>query len=422
MMKHKSIFNQISRRHFIKGSCAGWLILNGGLSGAATTLNSVATNASASANKKVVWIFLRGALDPLHTVFPVTDLDFWQHRGALVKPIKNQLLSLNQNFALHPNLPYLHQLYKEKQMSPVVAVATGYRARSHFDAQDQMESGLDETAHDNGWIARASMQVSKQYKKDNAHANSVAISRSIPIAMRGGDTRAETWYPSVFPEADEDLLQRLGNLYENDEALHHHLQALVQQKQNPSMQMQGKRRPNFLYLAKRCGELLANNQTQFAMLELGGWDTHNNQNGRLARLFTQLDNGIKALRESLSSSWNDTLVIVSTEFGRTVSVNGTGGTDHGTGASMFLIGGALNKPSAVKQNKNKAMLQKAIPTILTGGQVYGTWPGLSANNLYQGRDLMPTTDTRKWMSAGLLHQWDLPAQSINAIFPDLTQT
>jgi uncharacterized protein (DUF1501 family) len=391
----------------VKGAAAGWVYMQ---SGAAMALNSF-TNGVSTANakdKKIVWVFLRGALDSLHTVIPTFDPDLNTHRGQLLAPIKDTLLPLQNGFGLHPNLKFMHQLYKQQQMAPIVAVASGYRDRSHFDAQDQMESGLNITNHDNGWLARTASQIK---------GNGIAISRSVPIALRDANVRAETWYPSSFPEASEDLLDRLSSMYEADPALGSYLQALIAQKENPNMQMREKRRANFSYLAERCGELLSNNKNmQCAMLEMGGWDTHNNQVGRLARQHQTLDDGIKKLRNALGNTWENTLVVITTEFGRTVKVNGTQGTDHGTGSAMFFAGGALAKASTTNLHDK----QKKPSHQIVGGEVHGIWPGLAQGLLYENRDLMPTTDVRAWLNKAISAHWHLSASQANAIFPDLS--
>jgi uncharacterized protein (DUF1501 family) len=389
----KDLSNNSSRRNFVKGAAAGWIFLQ---STNAFGLSPSLTNKTL-ANKKLVWILLRGALDSLHTIVPISDPDLLSYRSSLLKPIQDRLLSLNKDYALHPSLSFLHELYKKQQMTPIIAVASGYRERSHFDAQDQMESGLNETDHESGWMARLTSQI---------QGNGVAISRSVPIALRSQYTRAETWFPSIFPEADEDLLARLSDLYESDEALSNNLKAVIAQKENPNMQMEEKKNAKFPYLAERCGELLSSNPNmQCAMLEMGGWDTHNNQHGRLTRLLSQLDEGIKKLKTSLGDTWDDTLLVVSTEFGRTVALNGTQGTDHGTGASMFLAGGALANIGETNSN-------------LQGGKVHGLWPGLSKDKLFEQRDLMPTTDVRDWIGDAVSAHWDLSASQLKAVFPD----
>lgn len=389
----------LSRRDFVKGATAGWIFLQ---SGAAFSLNNILTDKSPP-HKKFVWVFLRGALDALHTVVPTSDPNLMGHRGDLLATIHQDLLPLDNDYALHPSLRFMHQLYTNKQMSPVVAVASGYRERSHFDAQDQMESGLNNTNHENGWLARLSQQI---------QGNSIAISRSVPIALRGEQSRADTWYPSGFAEASDDFINRLSSMYENDPILGTHLEALIAQKENPNMQMQTKKRADFAYLATRCGELLeSNDNMQCAMLEMGGWDTHNNQNNRLIRQLSSLDEGLLSLKETLGDSWKDTLVAITTEFGRTVKVNGTQGTDHGTGGVMFLLGGALGA--------NNEITNPTLPAPLRPGQVHGRWPGLAQEQLFQARDLMPTSDVRYWLSKALGAHWQLNEQQLHAIFPDI---
>ena len=130
------------------------------------------------------------------------------------------------------------------------------------------------------------------------------------------------------------------------------------------------------------------------MLEVGGWDTHNNQASRLTRQLSDLDNGIAALQQELGDYWKNTVVMIATEFGRTAKENGTGGTDHGTGGAMFMLGGAVN-----------------------GGMVLGEWPGLKQEQLFKGRDLMPTTSTFSWIATVLQQHWQLSNDDIAKVFP-----
>lgn len=368
------------RRQFMQSSVAGCVLM----ASAPSQLLAKTTQKP----KKLVWVMLRGAMDSLHAVVPTSDPDLMKHRSSLVTPIADKLLPLDANFALHPAFKNLHQLYHQKQFSPVVAVASSYRKRSHFDGQDQMEGGLDEISYDSGWLAR----VLAEYQGEG-----LAISRVIPIALRGAE-KNQSWYPSQFKPADEDFLSRLSNLYENDKQFSHWLKdAITSGELMGNAENKGKPSPNFEYLAEKCGTILTNNpNASCAMLEMGGWDTHNSQVNRLNRQFTELDNGILALKNALGSTWKDTVVIVTTEFGRTVAVNGTKGTDHGTGAAMFIVGGAVD-----------------------GGKVLGQWPGLAAESLYENRDLMPTTDVRSWIAAVLQQHLQINHDKILTIFPSV---
>ncbi|GAC13081.1 DUF1501 domain-containing protein [Aliiglaciecola lipolytica] len=373
----------LNRRNFIKAGVAGWVVYQTMASGALASSLKPSTK-----HKKVVWVMLRGAMDSLHGVLPVGDPDFMAIRGDLVKPIVNQLLPLEQGFALHPALKNCHSWYQNQEFSPVVAVASGYRERSHFDGQDQMESGLNTTDHENGWLARAA---------NLAHGHGLAISQTVPIALRGDDA-SQTWYPSHFATTEDDLIDRLRTLYAGNEEFSGLLESAVTNRDMLEMNGKDRTRANFSYLAKQCGELLnRDNSANCAMLELNGWDTHNNQFSRLSRQFEILDNGLGELKTGLGESWNKTVVIVTTEFGRTVAINGTKGTDHGTGSAMFLLGGAIK-----------------------GKQVLGKWPGLKKEHLFANRDLMPTTDVRSWMASVLHQHWGLSLADLNNVFPDVT--
>ncbi|TRX53951.1 DUF1501 domain-containing protein [Thalassomonas sp. M1454] len=348
-----------------------------------------AINKSSKKPAKIVWLVLRGAMDSLHTVVPVTDPDYVALRPKLSKAFKDELLPLDANFALHPSLKHLHSLYKNKQMSPVVAVGSGYPKRSHFDGQDYLESGLSTMNHDTGWLGRAMNQLELQ-----PNSKALAVANSVPISLRDTN-KVSSWYPTNLKDADESIYDSLMNLYQDDELLLSRLNEGLNTQQMAG-ENTSKKRAKFIDLARSCGKLLASdNGTDCAMLEFGGWDTHNNQAFRLAKQLSDLDSGIAALQQELGEHWQNTVVMVATEFGRTVKENGTGGTDHGTGGAMFMLGGAVN-----------------------GGKVLGNWPGLKAEQLFAGRDLMPTTSTFSWIATVLQQHWQLSNADISKVFPD----
>lgn len=372
----------MQRRDFIQSTLASLVLLK------ATPLSAAQmAGQHQKSNKKVVWILLRGAMDSLQSIVPMFDPDLMTHRASLVKPIANELQPLSKGYALHPEFKHLHEWYQQKQFCPVVAVASGYRARSHFDAQDQMESGLNITNHESGWMARA---------LNAYHGEGYAITRALPIALRG-NFKSQTWFPSNFAEANDDLLERLADLYQDDPDMSQWLSRGIETQEGLSMSDKGSPRPNFDFLAKRCGELLlAQSDINCAMLEMNGWDTHNAQVSRSKRQIRKLDKGLQTLKNTLGDAWNDTLVLVSTEFGRTVRVNGTNGTDHGTASALMIAGG-----------------------MVKGGKVHGKWPGLKEANLHQNRDLLPTTDIRSWIGAAVQQHWGLSDQQISKVFPDV---
>jgi uncharacterized protein (DUF1501 family) len=179
-------------------------------------------------------------------------------------------------FSLHPALKFTHSLCLNKQMSPIVAVGTNYRELSHFEAQDLMECGLDTIDYAHGWLSRALKLTS---------GKSLAISRTTPLSLKGANELPQTCYPSRLADVNDDTLERLLDLYAKDDLLQSTLSAAIAQKQAPAMEKERNPRPNFDYLAKRCGEIMASGPSiSCAMLEMGGWDTHNNQQSRLNRL------------------------------------------------------------------------------------------------------------------------------------------
>jgi len=376
----------MNRRDVLKLSTAGLSLLS---------LPSLSlTKSEEQNNKKFIWILLRGGMDGLHATIPTFDPDLMTLRRELVKPIRNKALPLKRNFLLHPELTFTHQLFKAKELNAIVATTTPYRERSHFAAQDLLESGLPKADVDNGWLARALIELNINKSNESEKLNALAIARSLPAALRG-NKKSITWYPSSLPDTNDDLHQRLFELYQNNEEL--------SSKLNQALKTQGlidsisnlKQRGTFSNLAKSCAALMSENGgPSVAMLEMGGWDTHNRQVNILKKRFSILDEGIKSLHDGLQDKWKDTVFVVTTEFGRTVKINGTGGTDHGTATSMFIGGGAIK-----------------------GGKVLGKWPGLTKKNLFQGRDLRPTSNTFNWISNTLRDHWGLSNEQINRVFP-----
>ncbi len=372
----------MERRHFIKGLGASLLVMQSPSFAAKALLEKTTTN------PKVIWLVLRGAMDSLHTIVPTFESELPKLRPKLSTNIKDQLLMLDNGYGLHPSLINLHQWYQQKQLLPIVAVGSGYDQRSHFDGQDYLESGLKQVDHDSGWLGRL---VNVQEKQ------ALAIARSTPISLRG-ESSVNTWYPSKLKEADDDIYQALMNMYQDDALLTERLRSGLEVKEMTMDKSSKKQQGKFNDLAKACAQLMSGEQgADCAMLELGGWDTHNNQEKRLARQLATLDQGLATIKTGLGKDWNNTLVVVATEFGRTAKENGTGGTDHGTGSAMFLAGGAVN-----------------------GGQVLGEWPGLSQQQLFEQRDLMPTTNTFSWIAAAMSQHWQLSAKQLDTVFPQVS--
>ena len=368
--------------------------------GAMSTLSFAA--GSGGSAKRFVFVVLRGGLDGLSAVPAIGDPEFAAARGPLAQ-FASAPLALDAIFALHPNLAQLHSMYTGGELVVVHAAGLPYRERSHFDAQQVLESGgVRPYELTTGWLGRALAPSA---------AKSLALNTSVPLVLRGPGA-VDTWAPSALPDPSADLVARLERLYGNDAALATALQraktlhfdgvmpADMNTMDGKGMS-KGARLGNFTVLAQRAAEFLSQpNGPQAAVLELGGFDSHANQgnpNGALSNTLRQLDAGLAALREGLlaSGTWGRTVVVVATEFGREVAVNGTLGTDHGTGGAAFVLGGAVK-----------------------GGRVLADWPGLAKRDRFEGRDLRITTDLRAVLRGVLADHLQVATRSLNAdVFP-----
>lgn len=349
----------LSRRALIQRS----LVLSG------LAIPGIALAAPAT-EKRIVFILLRGAMDGVGTVMPLGDPAYARLRGNFGPPPgAGAPFGLNGYFSLHPALQSLAALYARREAAFVHAVASPYRERSHFDAQNVIETGGTRAyAMKDGWLNRLLPLLPKAEP-------AVALTATLPLLLRG-DAPATSYAPSQLPDADTALLARVEMLYADDPLLGGLWAQASAARAMAGEDATGRASPAALgrlaatFLAKPSGP-------RVAALDFGGWDTHANQPGRLNNQLRQLDICIDAMREGLGAAWAQTLVIAATEFGRTAAPNGTGGTDHGTGGAAILAGGSL-----------------------AGGRVIADWPGLGAAQLHEGRDLRPTLDLRALL-AGL---------------------
>jgi uncharacterized protein (DUF1501 family) len=353
---------------------------------------------SHASDARFVFVVLRGAMDGLGAVPAIGDPDFASARGALANYASPLQALPGTPFALHPALEGVMGLYGQGEALVVHAVGLPYRDRSHFDAQNVLESGGTKPYEmPTGWLGRGlAAQTGRQHK-------ALALMTAVPLVLRGSDD-VDTWAPSVLPEPAPDLVARLERVYANDAALAQALQRAKALRMEGGMAaggaMAGPGRGSLLALARKAGEMLAPAQgSRVAVLEAGGWDTHANQGaatGQLANQLRNLDTALVALKESLGPAWRRTVVLVATEFGREVAINGTGGTDHGTGGAALLLGGAVN-----------------------GGRVIADWPGLAKAQRYEGRDLKITTDLRAVVKGVLADHLRWSSASIDkSVFPN----
>ncbi len=370
------------RRNFIIGGAAGALSL-----GFAPRL----AFAQAATTKRFVFIIQRGAADGLSTLAPIGDPAFAGIRGALAEDFGGSAAhKIDAMFALHPSLGGLAKLYQAKQALFAHAIASPYRDRSHFDGQNVLESGGARAyARKDGWMNRMLALLPGE------NARAIAVAATVPMALRG-EREVASYAPSNLPDASDDLLQRVATLYAGDAQLHG-----IWEQATATRLLAGDLAADNGRNAAATGALAArlmtpDNGARIAMIETGGWDTHAAQRARIGAQLRGLDAMVGALQSGLGDAWRQTMVLVATEFGRTVAVNGTGGTDHGTGASAMLLGGAVK-----------------------GGRILSDWPGLGQGALYEGRDLKPTTGLDAFISSAVAAHYGLdPARVMTALFPD----
>jgi uncharacterized protein (DUF1501 family) len=349
-------------------------LLAGAAGAGALSLPVFAFGQAQATDKRLLVVVLRGGLDGLSAVAPIGDPNYAGLRGRLAIE-RSAALPLDSAFALHPNLSKMHTLYRAGELLPIHACATAYRERSHFDAQNVLETGgVRPFARSEGWLNKALGALPRSRPEMG-----LALSAQAPLILRG-PTPVSTWSPSTLPDVNTDTMARMLALYEaRDPALANALESamsanmVAMESGAGDMNRVGPRA--ITPLAQIAARFLKDeNGPIAAVMDVGGWDTHANQGleqGPLARGLTSLDDGLDAFKTEMGAAWANTVVVIATEFGRTAAPNGANGTDHGTGAAAFLAGGGVQ-----------------------GGRVLADWPGLSRAALYEDRDLRPTIDLR----------------------------
>jgi uncharacterized protein (DUF1501 family) len=340
---------------------------------------------------RMLTIILRGALDGLATVMPVGDPDWVALRGdnALTLEGKTPALKLDDFFALNPAMPNLYRMFKANEAIIVHAAATPYRERSHFDGQDVLESGLPRpTMSASGWLNRALSSLASGGRVDPNGSKAFGVGPVTPLVVRG-PAPVLSWAPRRLMPASADTVQRLLDLYRHTDLQlasvlegNAGLTAIARSgnmDDKPGAANNGSAieqvRAYFAEAAGTAAKFLAQPEgPRVGALALDGWDTHYNEgiaNGRLSQLLGALDAALGAVETNMGPAWRETVAVLVTEFGRTARINGTDGTDHGTGTVALLAGGALK-----------------------GGRVVADWPGVKRANLFEDRDLRATTDLR----------------------------
>ena len=370
-------------------------------------------NAQTRTTKRLIVIFLRGAVDGLSVVVPYQEAAYYDARPkiALSQPGKDGgVLDLDGQFGLHPALSDLLPLWKQGSLAFIPASGSPDASRSHFDAQDYMESGTPGVKKTpDGWMNRllAVMSGHNPIQAVNVGATTPRIlSGRMAVASIALGRSAASAIPLDRPQvaaAFDKLYDRNDTLSQTYQEGRQARKALLQDLDaETKMANNGAPLPNgFASDARRLAQVMVRDpKVELAFMAVGGWDTHVNQGssqGQLARNLNQLGKGLAALQTGLGSAYANTTIVVLSEFGRTVHENGNGGTDHGHGNVMWVMGGSVH-----------------------GGQIYGKWDGLGSDRLYQGRDVPIATDFRDVISPILERQMGLNKTKLTQVFPGYT--
>jgi len=375
----------MDRRSFMRQMCLG---------GIATFALPGVTFAQVKQDGRFVFVLLRGGFDGLAAVVPIGDDSYARLRSGFAFE-ESELFALNELFGLAPGLSPLRDLWQANELVTLHAMAIPYRTRSHFDGQAILETGIDRpVGSSDGWLNRL-LQVMEGKR------SGIAIAAGMPRSLTGS-YEVQTWSPTQLGVVDDAYLQRLGALYRNDKALYGRFEAAVQQQDTVGEEPMARgnaRRGGVTSIMQAAAKILRQDGgPNIAAMEFSGWDTHANQGlagGPLDRLLGQLAEGLMAFRADMGPAWNNTTVVVMTEFGRTARANGTRGTDHGTAGAGLVIGPRVAKSAA-----------------------YADWPGLSDSALFEGRDLKPTLDVRAVLKGAVAGAFDLSRPQLDRVFPN----
>jgi uncharacterized protein (DUF1501 family) len=361
--------------------------------------------ANANTSRRFVVVMLRGGMDGLSAVVPYGDPDLRQWRPDLIPPapgLDGGMHDLGGFWGLHPRLVRLYELYKTGAVLPIHAVTGPDRSRSHFQAQDSMETGAA-IRMESGWLNRVASLVPAA---GSGGENAVAIVGTPPLLLRGPAPVA-TWTPTDRRVPELGFYNRFSEMHAADPLTGAAIAAGLRERGFGDGVLVGQDaappppRNDFAQAAHTAGRLLAaNDGPRLAAIDSGGdWDTHHGQAIRLDPAMTILDEALDSLKSGLGDAWTHTVVVVMTEFGRTVRMNGTHGTDHGTAGVAFVMGGPV-----------------------AGGTVRADWVGLAKARLFENRDLQPTTDIRVIVKGLLASHLGLDGAALAQVFPEIAAT
>ena len=377
---------------------------------AGETLNSI----TGGKRKTLIAIFQRGAVDGLNMVVPHGERSYYDARPsiAIPKPESGNIdaaINLDGFFGLHPSLNSFKPLWDSKRLAIIHAAGSPDNTRSHFDAQDYMESatpGVKSTS--DGWLNRY-LQSKKETERSlfravsmtpttprvlQGRAPALSISNLADFTIRAGKSSADIQggFEAIYNEDKNDALAGMGR--ETFEAVNY-LKKVNPAQYKPENGVQYPRTQFGNSLLQIAQLIKASVGLEVAFTDIGGWDTHvneGNSRGQLGNLLQQFSSGIAALYQDLGPRMDDVIVLTMSEFGRTARENGNRGTDHGHANAMFVLGNDVR-----------------------GGKVYGQWPGLKSDELYEGRDLALTTDFRDVF--GEIASRHLGSSNLQTVFP-----
>ncbi len=373
-----------------------------------------AADAPSPRKKILVAIFQRGAADGLNVVVPHGEKAYYDLRPTIAIPRPSAsgeksgetAIDLDGFFGLHPSLAPLKPLFAAQHLAIVDAVGSPDPTRSHFDAQDYMESGTPGLkATDSGWMNRALPKIEGK----ESPVRAVALGAQFPRAMRGPEPALALQSIGGFQVRDEDAAMQFEQMYKDakDPVLQaagretFEAMAMLQsiQKQPYTPAAGADYRGPFGDSLKQIAQLIKSDVgVEMAFADIGNWDHHVNEvaqkstEGQLANRLQEFGTSLAAFWQDMGDRMQDVVVVTMSEFGRTARENGNRGTDHGHANSMFVMGGGVK-----------------------GGKVYGKWPGLEREQLYEGRDLALTTDFRDVL--GELVSRHMGNPSVNGVFP-----
>ena len=404
---------QTNRRFFLRN---GALAIAGTAAIPSFLVRSVMAETAAAPGRRLVVIFQRGAADGLNVVVPYREQNYYAMRPGIAIP-QNQVLDLDGFFGLHPSLSAFKPLYDQGHLAVVHAAGSPDMSRSHFDAQDYMESGTPGVkSTEDGWLNRALQSEDLRHRQGHTAFRALALGSQVPRTLAGkipaialsnvnnftvgapnpnrnlAASPAASAFQAMYGDSGDSIFHATGE--ETFEAVKMLRDANpAQYKPGPGVDYPNTEFGNNM---KQIAQLLkANLGVEAAFTDVSGWDTHQNQGGvtgQLADRLRDFSSSIAAFWRDLGDSAETVTLVTMSEFGRTAHENGTGGTDHGHANAMFVLGGQVK-----------------------GGKVYGKWPGLDNDQLNEGRDLVLTTDFRNVL--GEVVSQTLGASNMEVVFP-----